>query len=155
MTPEQIKNKYEERIVTLLQKLVTVLTANDFTVDEPCDMSDDTYRWAFTVRFGDSEKNEKNEENDVDFIFTICESEQCDGTKNGVNFMLDITTVGGSCLGGVTPYNYTDRVWVNRNEENEIEDRFKLMEETFENLCEDNQVVELMEDQLITSLLTD
>jgi len=68
-------------------------------------------------------------QDDVDICFEIAESLANDGSLDGINFILDITTVGGSMLGGLSPFNYTPEVWVDVNDEAAVEERFQIIEQ--------------------------
>lgn len=124
MSPAQIKNKYEKRIMAILVRIADVLRAAGFRVEGPWDLSSDDYWWAMLADV---------EGVKVDVSFKICESEQCDGVKGGVNFALDIVEEGGRIIGGLTPFNYTDRCWVSRKDRQAIEERFRILEQAGEN----------------------
>jgi hypothetical protein len=38
----------------------------------------------------------------------------------------------GRIIGGLTPFNYTDRCWVSRNDQQAVEERFRILEEADE-----------------------
>jgi len=126
MTAEQIKKKYEARIMSILKKTAGALRDAGFVVDAPADMCGDQHQWSFGVHFGNPEEFE---DHDIDVSFTICESEYYDGTKGGVNFSISFVEVGGRMVGECTPYNYTSEVWVPMKDNRLIEDRFQGMEE--------------------------
>jgi hypothetical protein len=128
MGPAGINRKYKSRILKFLRQVREALVKEGFTVDEPFDMTADEFWYAILVRKS-SKPDESATGQDVDISFKIAESEQHDGEKGGVNFMLDIVEWGGRILGGFTPYNYTSNVWVSRNSEGAIERRFKMMEQ--------------------------
>lgn len=120
MTSEDIKDKYEQRILAVLTRIAETLREGGCTVDEPIDLSCDQYWWSLLVH-GDSD------EDTIDISFKICESEE-DGEQGGVNFALDIVEWGGRILGGLCPFNYSDRCWVDRNDEEAVEERFAIFE---------------------------
>lgn len=131
MTPEEIKDTYSKRIEAILQEVVKALTEKTtLVVGSPFDMGCDYYQWAVTAE-SPSEHTANTEANSTeagtDITFTIAESEEWDGEENGVNFMLDVTSVGGEIIGGLTPYNYTPEVWVSRDDPDAIERRFQIM----------------------------
>ncbi len=133
MTPEQIKEKYEPRIKKILEDIIESLKEETtLQVEGPYDMHDDEYRWClFITSEGDRKENEERDETyaGIDLRFEILESEHCDGTEGGVNFGVDITDVQGHMIGGLCPYNYTDKVWVSRSDDDAVEERFCLMEQ--------------------------
>ena len=124
MSPRQIKNKYQKRIMAILERIADVLRAAGFRVEGPWDLSSDDYWWALLADV-DGVK--------VDVSFKICESEQYDGERGGVNFALDIVEEGGRIIGGLTPFNYTDRCWVSRKDKQAVEERFCILEQADEN----------------------
>jgi hypothetical protein len=130
---EGIKNKYEDRIKKVLTAIREVLQGSDYAVGEIYDMSDDCFAWSFLVSRDKSVTGNYNpsdlQDDDVDIIFTIAESIHYDGTENGLNFMLDVTEVGGIVLGGMCPFNYTEDVWVDINNSDAIEERFVYFEQ--------------------------
>jgi hypothetical protein len=83
MSPRQIKNKYQKRITAILERIADVLKEAGFEVEGPEFWDSDDYRWVLLV------------DGKVDISFKLCESEEYDGEKGGVNFALDIVEVGG------------------------------------------------------------
>lgn len=130
MTPEQIKEKYEPRIITILTAMRTALLEYDLRVESPWLMEDDEFSWWMLVQTEAEAKQsaESTELAGVDIRFTILESEHCDGEENGVNFAVDIASIEGEVIGGMTPFNYTEKVWVSRDDEEAIEERFAIFE---------------------------
>jgi hypothetical protein len=123
-----VKDRYAERIVRILERIRETLQDAGYQVAEPFDMTCDDYRWSMLV-YVESEPEGDVEDGDIDITFQIAESEQFDGTEDGINFSLDIVTVGGRILGGLTPYNYTGDVWVNLDDAEAIEQRFSILEQ--------------------------
>jgi len=119
MTPEQIKQTYESGIVEILNEVRDNLQHYGYEVSEVDDMTDEDYAWSVAVR----PKKGKGEL--IDVKITIAESEHWDGSEDGVNFMLDVVAEGGSIVGGLVPYNYTDKVWVPRKDEDAIDERWR------------------------------
>lgn len=128
MTPEEIKDKYKERIEKCMNTLRATLIAMGYNVSELDFYDCDSSSWRMLLHVDDGE--------DVDISFTIAESEQYDGSDNGVNFMSDFVETGGHMLGGMCPYNYTDKCWVSRDDADAVEERFKLMEDAITNTDE-------------------
>jgi len=121
---ETIKAKYEPRALAVLNNIREELTTAGYTVSEPFELDDDDAgRWDMVV-----EPSEGREEV-IDISFHFAESENWDGEKGGINFMLDVVSEGGRMLGGLTPYNYTESCWVKRNNPSAIEERFSIMEQ--------------------------
>jgi hypothetical protein len=148
MSPEQIKDKYEPRIAKVLGGIVAALREDEPTlhVGEPYDMHGDDYRWSFNVHTAaDAELAATigDEPMGADVSFVICESEQYDGEKFGVNFAVEIVGVGGEIIGGLTPYNYTGECWVSRCDAEAIEERFAIVER-----CDPSEAAHLVIDWL-------
>jgi hypothetical protein len=120
MSPRQIKNKYHRRIMAIMERIANVLREEGHSVEGPDFWDCDDYRWVLLV------------DGKVDISFKLCESEEYDGEKGGVNFALDLVEVSGRIIGGLTPYNYTDRCWVSRKDRRAIEERFRILEEADE-----------------------
>lgn len=123
---EKIKHQYDHRITAILNTLcgdaVELGWQWEGTV---CDTSTDEYKWSATISL-DPEQEKK-----VDFTFTIEESLQNEDSTDGINFSLKAEKWGGwsnSTLGGITPFNYTEEVWVPVTDADEIEDRFSIIE---------------------------
>jgi hypothetical protein len=120
MSPTHIKKKYRKRIMAILERIADVLRVAGFRVEGPWDLSSDDYWWSLLAHV-DGVK--------IDVSFKICESEQYDGERGGVNFALDIVEEGGRIIGGLTPFNYTDRCWVSRRDRQAVEERFRILEQ--------------------------
>jgi len=116
MTPAGIYRKYKSRIRKTLESIKNVLQEAGHKVDGPLDMTDDEYRWSLIAN------------DNVDITFAIAESEECDGSENGVNFTVSVVDHEGRILGGLTPYNYTSECWVDRKDSEAIEERFQVVE---------------------------
>lgn len=74
---------------------------------------------------------------------TIAQSENWDGTPGGVNFMLDVDGPEDK-LGGIIPYNYSDKVWVRRSKPAAVEQRFREIL----NAIDEDEVVETIKEAL-------
>jgi hypothetical protein len=135
--PEVIKDRYEARILDLMGKWKSVLEAAGFTVGEVEDVSADIYWWNMAVY---DPKAPDSFEDSIDVRFEIVESEYYEGTENGVSFRLDVTGYGGEIHGGLSPFNYSDAVWVDRANEAQVERRFKILED-----CDPQGLVDLLQ----------
>lgn len=126
---------YQSKMVSLLEKIMGAFERYEHVkVEGPFDLSDDCYRWFIRVQFDvGTDRFVPNENFDnlvpepVDITVEIAESVQYDGTLDGVNFGLNIVEEGGLILGGLTPYNYTDKVWVDVDNANALESRWNLL----------------------------
>lgn len=127
MTPEQIKDKYEKRIIRILRNIARAANAQGMTTTRPIEITDTEYAYNLVIA-PDGKRIRHVRDEDVDVTFTVVESEERDGEENGVAFSLSINNVGGRVIGGMTPYNYTNDLWVSRDDEDAIEERFALFE---------------------------
>lgn len=125
-TIDKINDKFKVQIATILTGIAEALREDGWKVGEICDMSCDDYRYSILASQYDANPSELNED-DVDITFEICESEEYDGTTSGVNFAIQVVTVGGRIIGGVYPHNYTDECWVDRGDGEAVEKRFDLI----------------------------
>jgi hypothetical protein len=118
-----LRKRYAKRIARLMKDIAGQCRAAGLFPGRAYPMTNDSYQWWLTV------KRQKNDQIDVavDIIFTICESEEYDVVENGVNFSIDIVECGGRILGGFTPYNYTDKCWIDLSDLPEIDERFNSM----------------------------
>ena len=130
MTPEQIKDEYQDRIVVIMRRIAKVLQDEGYHVEGPYFWDCDEYSWNLLVHLAGGA--DSVDEQDIDIAFKIAESEEYDGTEGGVTFSLKITEVGGRILGGLTPFNYSDRCWVDRDDAEAIEGRFRIVEQADE-----------------------
>jgi hypothetical protein len=119
-----------------MNRLKDALNEAGFVATEPVDISGDSFMWSLDVTTeaeADTAQlmlipGEESEHRSIDVQFEIVESEEYDGIENGVNFALNVTRWGGQMVGGLTPYNYSDGVWVDRANEAQVERRFKILE---------------------------
>jgi hypothetical protein len=129
-----IKRKYVKRIRAILNAIKASLVEAGLEVEGPYDMTADDYCWSLIATYGPGE-NDK-----ADVSFRIFESQEYDGSDEGINFGIDVVEFGGRILGGLTPYNYTPDVWVDLNDTEGIEERFRIIEQ-----ADPDDVVPLLE----------
>lgn len=119
MTQEQVeavKNKYEKRILAVLNGLRNSIVEAGHQCGEPFEMDGcDGYTWSMIV------DEDEHGENGIDVSFTIVEDDE------GIAFRVDVVEFGGRVLGGLCPYNYSQDVWVRSKDA--IEKRFRLFEQ--------------------------
>ncbi len=117
MTVEEVRDKYEPRILAGMNAIKDTAIREGYTVEGPEETSDEEFSWALFVG------------TQVDITFTIVESKVREGTDEGISFMLDIVESGGRILGAFSPYNYTPKLWVPLDDPDAIEERFRMMEQ--------------------------
>jgi len=133
VSPKQIMQKYRKRIMAIMNKIAEAVREAGFRIDGPDFLDGENYSWSILSSFRDRPQPDGSSwDEDVNIDVNIIESEPYGEPKGGVNFGLDIVEVGGGILGGVTPYNYTDEVWVPRRDKEAVEERFKIFEESID-----------------------
>lgn len=137
---EAVASQYHDRIMKILSSIREELVEDGWYVEGPFENHCDDFQWAMVSSTNPQFQNELNED-DIDITFKICESEEYDGTEGGLNFSVNIVTVGGKIIGGITPFNYTEKCWVDINDSDAVEERFCLIEE-----ADPNGVVSLLAD---------
>jgi hypothetical protein len=127
MDTENIKTKYEPRILALFAKIGAAVTADGvYTASEPYEMTDEEHQWHMSLN---PATDPDNQDASIDISFTITESAVRDGSDEGIAFMLDIVAYGGEMLGGFSPYNYTEELWIPLDNADAVETRFAMFEE--------------------------
>lgn len=128
---ERLHHDYSARALALLNNIRSVVTeTGEWDTDEPSDMSSDDYKWSFVV--WPKDKGYPGSENCVDISIELAEAatygddEVFDGF--GINWGLDIVEYGGRILGGLTPYNYTDDVWIDGRDDEAVLERWQIIE---------------------------
>ena len=124
-----MEDTYNPKIQKLLEAVRAEALERGFICDEPFEMTDDCVRWSLLVQPAGTASDA---EEGVDVTITIPESEHYDGSENGLNFSLDVVHYGGEILGGMTPFNYSDRVWVQRDDADAVEERWNLFQGAFD-----------------------
>jgi len=132
-TLEQLRDKYHERIMKLLDIQVECIRYAGFTCDNPEPVHGDEYRWEYVVNL-EALGSHKN----VIVTFSILEC-RVDGSKNGVTFFLDVIDSDSTIIGGMCPMNYTSEVCIPLNDAKGIEERFALFE-----AAEDDWIAQLI-----------
>lgn len=121
---------YKPKMEALLGRIREVCNESGLIADEPFDMSGDDYKWAMRVWRSQADKDADDDEKSVDVSVEIAESREYDGENEyGINFGVDIVEWGGRMLGGFTPFNYTDRCWVDSRDTDSVSERWQLLED--------------------------
>jgi len=120
---------YNPKIKTLLEQVRAEALERGFLCDEPCEMTDEEYKFCLLVQPAGTPSDA---EIGVDVSITTLESECNDGEENGLNFSLDVTGWGGTIIGGMTPFNYSSRVWVQRDDAEAVQERWELFQGAFD-----------------------
>lgn len=128
---------YVPRIKTMLDEVREEALERGFHCDESYEMTDEEIRWNVLVRPAGAKPGD---EIGVDVSITILESEPSDGTEGGCNFALEMVEYGGVIVGGFIPYNFTEHVWVRRDDENAVATRWSVFNEHFSAMAVVDQI---------------
>ena len=137
---EAIEAKYEPYMKRILGEIKQAFEQVGYDTSEIYDMSDEHLNISF-MAYREGETEEGPQGDDVDVSFQVAPSVHFDGSLEGINFIVDVVSVSGEIIGGMTPFNYTDQVWVDVNDEAAVEERFNIFNQT-----DPEDVVSLVED---------
>jgi len=127
-----LKRYYGGKIRRILRQASKALKDKGYRVTRIYEMHDADYVWGITLcppAHPPHPDNQWTHDNDVDIRFSILDSKDSDGTPGCMNFSVDVTEVGGRMIGGLTPFNFTDRVWIPLTDHQEINERWQIMED--------------------------
>ena len=129
---DTIKTKFEPRIVAWMNALRDALTKIGATCGKVEETTGDCYKWSLGVSFvGNNDETPRKMAVGVDigFDFEITEAIEHDGDEDGINFMFRGVYWGGRVFGlSIEPGNYTPACWVDMNDAEAVEQRFRLVE---------------------------
>jgi hypothetical protein len=114
----KLKNIYGPKIVGLLREITKFLNANEFSLDDPGEITAVDYTWNI---FGKSSKGEV-----IDINCSIVEeaSQSMDShLYEGINFGFEFYK-GEKCILNLELYDHTVLCWVNINNEKDLETRW-------------------------------
>lgn len=124
---DYIETVYAPKMRDLLEQVRAEALSRGLECDEPSDLTDEDVRWYVLVR-----PKGGPDESGVDVSLIACESKGYDGTEGGLNFSLDMVGYEGTIVGGFTPYNYTERCWVDREDPEAVAERWSLLANGFD-----------------------
>lgn len=116
---EALKVRYEPKALALLNQIRGICRAAGLSASEPIlGITDPEYRWEMAIEH-------------VACVLTLNEEREHEGNDGwGVNWSLELIGDEGIIIGGVTPSNYTEDVWVFGRDIDAVDARFKVIEET-------------------------
>lgn len=123
---EQVSKDWTDRALALLERIRTLLMDAGYKVEKPVwfDISDDI-RWGMMV-------NPPWGEGSADVYIEAHIEEDYEGDEldhhPGLQFAVHIIGDGGIIIGQLSPFNYTEDVWVPRNDPEALDARFGLLE---------------------------
>lgn len=104
----QLRDRYAERALAWLGQL---------DLSEPHDPQGDDIRW-------------KTQGDAFDISFRLNEQRAYEGGGDGINFSAHLDRLDGVVGPSISPYNYTERCWVDLWDDEAIEARFQMVENT-------------------------
>lgn len=140
MNTKHIADKYTMRIRAILGEIREDLIRQGFKVTQVWFDEGDDYKWFFLAN-PTIDPTSAEDSKTVELSIRIAESEEFEGTDEGINFSFSMVECGGRIIGGFVPYNYTPMVWVPLEDEPAIERRFCEFE-----LCDFSTVGQMISD---------
>lgn len=129
---ERQYSRLKDRMQKVVERIATELRAGGLEV-ETWETNAEDYGFQLLAKPKDG-----SDEDGIDMDLTIWDSGDADDGIYGQhgNFHCGITRYGGEILGGFTPYNYSERVWVDYTNDAEWDERMDLVESGLENAAE-------------------
>jgi hypothetical protein len=124
---EGVKDKYEARITAYLTGVAKLFREQGWAAGPVMDLCADEWEWAIQVN-PDPQADLKGDRRTIAIEFEIAESLQYGDGTTGVSFRIDLNGMGGWVIGGLAPYNYTSDCWVPIDDEDAVETRFSIVE---------------------------
>jgi hypothetical protein len=131
---EKIWRDYTLRALDVLKYIKTICESHGMMCIAPESISGDELKWELGIKFKTGY---------AIVSITVAESLYYDATDKGINFMLEVVTDDALVLGGCSPYNYTDEVWIDPFNDEEVEERFRI----FENEIDYESIIESIIDE--------
>lgn len=112
---DRIREKYDGRIKAVLARMRHMIQNQNLETTDIYLETDSCYRWSFCIKPG------ANENDWIDFTLELSDSLEYNGTLDGVNFSIHITTFEGKII-----CECIDYVWVANA--TDVEERFQIIE---------------------------
>lgn len=130
MVLEAVRERYDKRINDLLIDLVERLEREGYVIGAPFTMHDDVFRWTIDGHTSKRAHADNDDTQRFDLTFEVPEANVYgEDSFYGINFGINIVENGGAIIGGLSPYNFTDDIWVDARDDDAVEARFKLIED--------------------------
>ena len=130
---EKLEAEYKPRLIVLAEQVRRDMMAEGWKCSEVDEFTDEDLAVMFV--YWPEGSSEDNPEHAIDLTFRLLDAAAWDGTENGTSFAVDICEYGGSVVGGLHPFNYSDQVWVDPTDAEAVAARWEL----FENGASDSQ----------------
>ena len=121
---EKVKETYGPIFLSALNQIKRAAERAGWTATDVWEENYENYRWSFLVSPIARDFEGDEHESDIDVVYELIESKSLGNETEGVAWSLDISSYGGSIIGGFTPGNYTDDLWVDMRDDEAIKRRF-------------------------------
>ena len=122
---EKIRREYGPKMMQLMTELANMCREEGLEVDGPFECDADEYSVELMVK-----RTGADEEDSMDVRLEIDDSDENDGSLDGVTFSMRSCMNGGLIKGPqLSPYNYSPDVWVDVRDSKAIAERWSLMEQ--------------------------
>jgi hypothetical protein len=113
---------YREAFTAKLKDIAGDLIEDGWDIDgEPWDSSDEEYQMGLSFSsYGRT----------AAVRITLVESLCREGSLDGIAFSLDLDAACGHVIGGLTPYNYSEELWVPVTDTESIAERWRLLRDS-------------------------
>lgn len=117
---EAVNATYRPQIESLLGRAGEILVGRGYGIGrEIDDLADDEYSYSLNATSPAGAE--------LGLTITIAESSGRDGESEfGINFIFDVVGAGGRIFIDWSPYNFTDRVWVDARDAAAVQERFEM-----------------------------
>lgn len=118
---ETVRNRYSKRMMQTMTELYNELVESspDCKPSEPWAMDADDYWVVITC--------EPEGKEAFDITLRLDDSNEYEGEPGGYTFSFSLVAYGGRILGGLSPYNYTPKVWCTTFKD--IAERFQILDD--------------------------
>lgn len=126
---ESIYVRYGDRCIAILTELRKILIDQGMFATEPLDDSNDEYRWTIGVW---RTPEQGSPEDSIDVAITLEEAAEYGDDEHpfGMSWSLVASEYNGGIPAELRPYNYTPEVWIDGRDDQAVEERFKLIEDS-------------------------
>lgn len=120
---EKLSKKYLPKMRSFIKAVCKAAKGSGFVCTEITDVSDDTYGVGVVIY-----PKGKTVEDGVDVTVDMPESAVAGDEPGGLNFRVNIVGYDGVVVGGLTPYNYTQDVWVAMDDDKAVAERWSVFD---------------------------
>lgn len=139
LADELAEKTYNAKMKHMLQEICEAAHRHGLSCSGVADWSDETHKWATTIY-----PKGRTMDQGVDVSVELAQSDKYGGEEGGANFSLDVVAYGGEIVGGLTPFNYTEDVWVPIEDPKAVKARWQI----FDNGVHPDSVIDVIRDYL-------